>query len=207
MKNLFLFLILFSFYSFSQTQEEIDSYFNEIALKSEFSKTPRGYLLKWESPLVIYIHGDYTEDLKKELIKVCNELINLTGLNISLTEYKDSSNLFIYVGNSEVFTDIYKPKITVTKWADGYFQVSRSKENNHILNSGFIFISNFSGSYNDSIFPEIQKSTIREELTQSLGLFNDSFKYDDSIFYSQKWDPILEFSEIDKAVIRKLYQK
>ena len=47
---------------------------------------------------------------------------------------------------------------------------------------------------------------IREELTQSLGLMNDSNKYKDSIFY-QEWTDIAEYSEIDKAVIKLLYQK
>jgi len=47
---------------------------------------------------------------------------------------------------------------------------------------------------------------IREELTQSLGLMNDSNKYEDSIFY-QKWTDVTQYSDIDKAVIQLLYLK
>jgi hypothetical protein len=205
MKKLFIFLILFSFYSFSQTQEEIDSYFNEIALKSEFSKSPRGYLIKWEDPLVIYIHGNYTQDLKEELIKVKDELINLTGLSITLTDIENSANIFIYVGDAEYFTKKYKPKTEVTKWDDGYAQGTLSEKKQ--ITRGIIFISDFVGAYNDTLYPYIQKSAIREELTQLLGLFNDSDKYPNSVFSNTKNNPVLEFLEIDKAVIRKLYQK
>jgi len=47
---------------------------------------------------------------------------------------------------------------------------------------------------------------IREELTQSLGLMNDSNKYEDSIFY-QDWTDVTEYSIIDKSVIKMLYLK
>ncbi len=47
---------------------------------------------------------------------------------------------------------------------------------------------------------------IREELTQSLGLMNDSDKYINSIFY-QGWTDITKYSALDKMVIRMLYHK
>jgi len=45
---------------------------------------------------------------------------------------------------------------------------------------------------------------IREELTQSLGLFQDSWRYPGSIFY-QGWTDITEYSDLDRATIRLLY--
>jgi len=45
---------------------------------------------------------------------------------------------------------------------------------------------------------------IREELTQSLGIMNDSYEYRDSIFY-QEWTDTESFAEIDRAVISILY--
>ncbi len=47
---------------------------------------------------------------------------------------------------------------------------------------------------------------IREEITQSLGLMQDSYTYPDSIFY-QRWTPGTEFAPIDRTVIRMLYSK
>jgi len=45
---------------------------------------------------------------------------------------------------------------------------------------------------------------IREELTQSLGLMDDSYAYPDSIFY-QEWTATQEYSDIDRKLIEMLY--
>jgi hypothetical protein len=49
-----------------------------------------------------------------------------------------------------------------------------------------------------------QKHLLREELTQSLGLVNDSWKYKNSIFY-QGWTTTTEYSDIDRELIDILY--
>ena len=49
-----------------------------------------------------------------------------------------------------------------------------------------------------------QKHLLREELTQSLGLCNDSYDYPESIFY-QGWTETTEYAEIDKELIQMLY--
>jgi hypothetical protein len=51
---------------------------------------------------------------------------------------------------------------------------------------------------------DAQKHLLREELTQSLGLFNDSYKYDNSIFY-QGWTTTTEYAPIDRELIDMLY--
>jgi hypothetical protein len=45
---------------------------------------------------------------------------------------------------------------------------------------------------------------IREELTQSLGLFKDSWRYPDSVFY-QDWTDITSYSDLDRTTVRLLY--
>lgn len=47
--------------------------------------------------------------------------------------------------------------------------------------------------------------TVREELTQALGLMQDSYRYRESIFY-QGWTTFPRYSNMDKAVIRMLYR-
>jgi hypothetical protein len=51
---------------------------------------------------------------------------------------------------------------------------------------------------------DAQKHLLREELTQSLGLFNDSYKYENSIF-QQRWTTTTEYADIDKKIIQILY--
>jgi hypothetical protein len=53
---------------------------------------------------------------------------------------------------------------------------------------------------------EAQKSVLREELTQSLGLCNDSWEYPNSIFY-QGWSTNTEYSDLDKEIIQMLYNE
>ena len=45
---------------------------------------------------------------------------------------------------------------------------------------------------------------IREELTQVLGLFQDSDRFPDSIFY-HPWTTVTEYADIDRDLIRILY--
>jgi hypothetical protein len=45
---------------------------------------------------------------------------------------------------------------------------------------------------------------LREELTQSLRLINDSYIYPDSIF-QQDWTDTTWFTEIDRKIIHALY--
>jgi hypothetical protein len=49
-----------------------------------------------------------------------------------------------------------------------------------------------------------RQDTIREEITQIIGLPHDSWEYPDSTFY-QGGNKALDFTELDKAVIRLLY--
>ena len=60
--------------------------------------------------------------------------------------------------------------------------------------------------YIDTQRPDVsgQKHLLREELTQSLGLANDSYLFDDSIF-QQSWTNVTKYSQMDKDIIRLLY--
>jgi len=49
-----------------------------------------------------------------------------------------------------------------------------------------------------------RKHILREEITQSLGFGNDSYRYPESIFY-QGWTEVHEYSDIDKEVIKMFY--
>ena len=50
-----------------------------------------------------------------------------------------------------------------------------------------------------------QRHVIREEITQSLGLFNDTYDYPESIFY-QGYSEQTSFASIDEEIIKLLYQ-
>jgi hypothetical protein len=51
---------------------------------------------------------------------------------------------------------------------------------------------------------DAQRHLLREELTQSLGLINDTYDYPESIFY-QGWTETTEYAPIDRELIQMLY--
>lgn len=69
---------------------------------------------------------------------------------------------------------------------------------NNVIKKSNVFINkDISGGGRDHL--------IREELTQSLGMFNDSYDYSDSIFY-QGQSHVYDYSDLDVDIISMLYR-
>ena len=175
------------------TQEEIN-YFSEIALGAEFGdEIP--VIKKWNKNIRIKIEGEPTsEDLEiiNDIIVDLNELIS--GIKIKFVEKKE--NLTITFSPESDFGSIDQNYIPTNY---GFFW-ALWHDDNYVIYNASILVSSADITQNE------RSHLIREELTQSLGLMNDSGKYIDSIFY-QKWTDVTEFTEIDRAVIKLLYLK
>jgi len=175
------------------TQEEID-YFSEIAFGAEFGdEIP--VIKKWNKNIRVKIEGEPTsEDLEiiNNIMVDLNELIS--GIKIKLVEKKE--NLIITFSPESDFGSIDQNYIPTNY---GFFWALWHDDNYAIYNAR-ILVSSAEITQNE------RSHLIREELTQSLGLMNDSDKYKDSMFY-QEWTDVTEFSDIDRAVIKLLYLK
>jgi hypothetical protein len=175
------------------TQEEID-YFSEIALGAEFGDDV-SVIKKWTDAIRIKIIGEPTnEDLLaiNDIVSDLNEII--TGLRVKIVDKKE--NITITFSPESDFSEIdsnYVPTNYGFFWALWH-------DDNYVIYNASILISSA------GITQDERSHLIREELTQSLGLMNDSVKYEDSIFY-QDWTDVTQYSDIDKAVIQLLYQK
>ncbi len=174
------------------SQEEID-YFTEIALGAEFGdETP--VIKKWTDDIRIKVNGEPTEaDLQtiNNIIGDLNELISM--IKIKLVDKNE--NLTITFSPESDFTSIdahYVPTNYGFFWALWH-------DDNFVIYEANILVSS------TDITQKERSHLLREELTQSLGLMNDSNKYKDSIFF-QGWTDITVFSEIDRAVIKLLCQ-
>ena len=199
MKTIFIaftFLIIgCSFQSNSNgfSQEEID-YFTEIALGAEFGEQIP-VVKKWTDDIRIKVYGKpAAKDLQtlNNIVTDLNEII--TGIKIKLVDKNE--NLTITFSPESDFTSIdahYVPTNYGFFWALWH-------DDNFVIYEANILVSS------TDITQKERSHLIREELTQSLGLMNDSNKYKDSIFY-QEWTDVTEFSEIDKTVITLLYLK
>ena len=122
----------------------------------------------------------------------------VSGFQLKLVNSRDESNFVVYFGDGAGYLDIEsnaKPYIQENR---GFFWVYWNSDSE--LQSGSIFVDT---ERTENIV--IQQHILREELTQALGIMNDSYNYADSIFY-QRYSTVTEFSEIDKFVIATLYK-
>lgn len=174
----------------SYTPEQIN-YFLEVAMGNEFGEST-SLVKKWQSPIRIKVHGAPTSEDWQTLQTVTQELKELTG-GLQLQIVQDNPNLDIYFVSEREFRH-YEPNYQPLNY--GFFWTHWNNQNT--IYNARILISTVGISQKE------RSHLIREELTQSLGLMQDSQRYRDSIFF-QGWTDPTEYTEIDKAIIRMLY--
>jgi hypothetical protein len=189
----FLIILFYFCFNFVFSQDSIIEYYNEVAGKPEYGNKNSNGFRKWTQDVNIFFDFENSDSIKiysKEILKDLNDLIN--PINLEIVNNKNEANILLYFGD---FID-YKIKYNIKN--DGSFlgYASTRGVNNVILNS-YIFI-------NKKLSGTELKSVLREEITQSLGFCNDSWKYPKSIFYQGK-NLNTQFSEIDKKIIQLHY--
>ena len=177
----------------SQNSKETEEYFDEIVMYSEFTNNRRSEPYTWKTDMKIYVDGEKPEYLMSELKRIVGELNYIIDpINIKIVTNKNESNYIIYFGSHTDFKNKYNlssPQHLDRNW--GFFEVGTS--------SGMMYVDLYRNKDTES-----HKHLLREELTQSLGLFNDSYKYTESIFY-KGWTTTTEFATIDIELIEMLY--
>jgi hypothetical protein len=200
MKTFLLSLILFlTSFLFSQTQEEIKSYFNEVAYGSDQMKDSKtNKITKWDKEIKMYVEGDYTTQDLIEIKNIVSELNTLLiGIKITIIKNKLESNSIVYFGDFNTFNKKYLNSSAGYVNCNGYCSIF-GFDNSIIIDNVKIFIKS-------DVSLLDKKHAIIEEITQSLGLANDSWKYPDSIFY-EGYTTTDKLSKIDKEVIKMLYK-
>jgi hypothetical protein len=194
--SLFLFL---SLVSVSQTPKEIEEYFNEVAYGSDAMIGSQTQIItKWEKNINLFVEGHYTTQDLIEIKNIVSELNTLlSDIKITIIKNKLESNSIVYFGDFNTFNKRYLSGTAGNINCNGYcgiFGLYASP----IIESVKIFISSNINSID-------RKHVVIEEITQSLGLANDSWKYPDSIFY-EGYSTTDRLSKIDKEVIKMLYK-
>ena len=180
------------------TLDSTHQYFIDIAFGSEFES---GYsnIRKWGTDVFIYLPETKYEELNKELDLIISELNPLlTTIQVKRVETIDEANYIIYLGDKDTYVNSYEPSAAnavQNNW--GLFWIYWTAE--WRINYGTMYVDVFRTQDLNC-----QKHLLREELTQSLGLMNDSYDYPTSIFY-QEWTCGPEYADIDKELIKLLY--
>ena len=171
-------------------EQEIE-YFFETALGTEFG-TSQPVIHKWTDNIRIKLNGTPTGTDLDCLNQVVTELNSLIG-SISLDIITRNSNLDIYFATVDQFASIEPGYVPGNM---GFFWVWW--DNDGAIYKGKVLIAI------DEISQQERSHLIREELTQSTGIMNDSYRYKDSIFY-QEWTDTINYAPIDRTIISLLY--
>lgn len=181
----------------SSYQKEVITYFKEVSLGFEYGNA-EGLTRKWTKPMVVFVAGSPSAEHIAELDRVRNELNALftDGFEIRITEHPQEANFVMYFGSRQQFTALYPADANTVAHSSGIFHIFWNKANE--ITRGYVFIHTVGTSLKE------QQHTIREELTQALGLGKDSGRYEDSIFQAG-WTTPTEFAAVDRELIRLLY--
>ena len=177
------------------TPEAVD-YFLEVALGSEYGKNDK-LIAKWQGDINLFVTGADIPPVRQELNRIIQELNALMKNNqIKEVGQAGKANLILFLGTRAEYVDKYESR--AARYNDlGFFYVYPDENKN--IQKGSLYIDTDRMQANDTRF-----HFLREELTQCLGLMNDSEKYPESIFY-QKWSLNNEFTALDRQLIEMLY--
>lgn len=178
---------------YSYTNEEIVEYFKEIVLMLEFAENQDNKVRKWLFSPNLVISGEYTSEDKQCLNKIVLDFNSISRNVKILRNSPQKTNIDMRFMPLQDFPD------KVPKYVEGnagFFVIYNSPS--YEITSAEIYISSTDAS------PKARCHLIREELTQSMGLTNDSFKYPDSIFYQDPSDTTF-YSNLDRMLIDLLY--
>jgi hypothetical protein len=193
----------------SYTTAQIN-YFLEVALKSEYADS-EPTIKKWDRDINIKVLGTPTPEDLKTLQAVIDELNTLvSGIRLQVVTLPEQSIQNISSHNPHALgqnpnVEIYfVPKSKFSQYEPNYQPLNYGFfwgwwNDNHAMHRSRVLIST------DGVTQQERSHLIREELTQSLGLMEDSDQYSDSIFY-QGWTDTNHYAEIDKVVIEMLYR-
>jgi len=166
-------------------------YFLEIAMGAEYGSS-NARVHKWPGDIKIDIKGSPTDEDMETVLQVISELEALMG-GTSIDIVNWSPDIEMYFTSTGNFRSIEPHYVSGNV---GFFWCWWNEYSE--LYDGTILIAT------NEVTQEERSHIIREEITQSLGLMNDSYRYEDSIFY-QNWTDVRQYSEMDRAVISILY--
>ncbi len=202
-KLIYLFIILLTlFYSnVTYTQNtDVKEYYSEICGNTEWGGSIKP--AKYKKNIKIFVAGNKSSELLVELEDIVDELNQLiTTIDIIITEDKTDYNLLLYFGSPFTYMDFIKDYSDSERLKNnwGLFAFYRSSYDRSEIISSEVFVNTIETKNTTQ-----QKHLLREELTQSIGFPNDSYRYKNSIF-QQKWTEVTKYSELDKKIIKMHY--
>lgn len=168
--------------------KRVINYFYEIAYYQDY-KGKRDKLAKWDRDVEVYLEGTLWRHDSLYIDRAIKEINTLNlPIEVSLTDDKAAANLYVYFGNFDYLEN--KLDLKDYKKFRGIGVVRGSLP---VL----VGIANNARSYAELSTSDqemMRESIILEELSQTLGLYGDSWKYPESIFFEGK-KKVVHFNE------------
>lgn len=174
-------------------------YFKDIALGFEFGSAS-DVTRKWNTDVIIFVDGETNPVLLNELDVILNDLNALipdSEIELRLTDNEPGSNFFVFLGPGSEYGEINPSAANFVDSNFGLFFVNFNSAN-YITSATMYVDTRRAAGLN-------QRHLMREELTQALGMAQDSPRFQDSIFQSSYSGTATEYNRFDEAVIRMLY--
>jgi len=168
-------------------------YFMEISFGNE-SGQRYSNLRKWEQDIRIFVPDTTYPQLMEELTSIIDEINDLSStILLRRVNSMETSNYVIYFGDAGTYVSDYESNaagFVDDNW--GYFYIYWDSFE---INRGSMYVD-----VTRAEETECRKHLLREELTQSLGLMNDTDDYTNSIFF-QSWTCTTSYAELDRKMI------
>jgi hypothetical protein len=148
------------------------------------------------------VYGDYEPYMLDEVKRVISDLNNIIDpIDLSIVNNRSESNVVMYFGdyNSFISNNLDLIRVQELKSCEGFFTCKSNGSNEITSSRVFINLPNQDGI--DDV-----RDVIREEITQSIGFFNDGTTHPESCFHNDQ-NKIFEYSDIDIKLIKHLYNE
>jgi len=186
--------------------------FRTVAFYREFDPDKAEMVLvRWQGPLRVALVGEVDERYKSYALQHLADLAQLSGLEVTLAPLEQANVVVILSPNPferalDTYRDVYRPFFTsdramevvtaqMKEEATCYAQVV-TDDRRSVITEAMALIPTDQGRF-------VVRACIIEELTQIMGLFNDSDEIRPSIFNDSS--PNLVLSEHDRLLVRLLY--
>jgi hypothetical protein len=173
----------------------------EIVFGSEFVGQDSDIVRKWTAPLRIAIYAKEPRRYRALVEPVLQQLHGLTGLDIRLVDQAtpDQNAYILILGREQFYA-----------YAASHLSPGKNPRTNTYLDCFGVFAADRGGAINEltAVIPEFvseaaKRSCVIEEVTQALGLPNDSFTVKPSIFNDD--DEYQDLTWQDQLFLRVLY--
>ena len=179
-------------YDKTKYSQETVEYFDEVAMGTEDGRR-YDHITRYTTDVKIYMEGHQPQYIVDELNSIVSELNGIINtVDVQVTNSKSDANMVISIGSLDKIKNEY-PVFKNTMYENA--------------NAGFSIGMNYSNVFlNTNNIRSVQhaKHVLREELTQAMGLMNDSYKYPESVFY-EGVSEVTEYAPIDRELIDILY--